>query len=264
MVILEEENLSSIFGHDTVFARFMNTLWSIICVGVLWVTFCLPIITIGASSAAAYYTMVHTVRGGKGNVTSNFIKGIKNNWKITFPISIVFFFIALLLAFDAIYLFNYGTEFSQTLSYITYGFIAIFIGIQGYIYPCCAQFDEKRFELFKLAFFMTFSHILNTIGVIILFVGALFAIYMAPWSVLIIPGLFCYLKSILISPVVKKFVLDDDEDEIEEEEEDTYVKPAGSMRDIATRRTASIEIENDEIENNEDNKDRIIEVDRDK
>lgn len=258
--------MSSIFGHDTAFARVMNTLWSIICVGVLWITFCLPIITIGASSAAAYYTMVHCVRGGKGSVTKDFIKGLKDNWKVTFPFSIIFLFIALLLAFDSIYLYSYGTELTQTMSYITYGFVAIFIGLQGYIYPCCAQFDEKRFEIFKLAFFMTFSHLLNTIGVIVLFVGAILAIYLAPWSVLIIPGLFCYLKSILISSVVKKFVVDDGEEDEDEEEE--LIKPAGTMSDIAKRRTANIPFGKDKpFEDDgaihEDNEDKVIEVDRD-
>ena len=49
------------FRFDGAFGCFMNLLFDILYVGILWVVFSIPLITAGASSAAAYYTMAKCV-----------------------------------------------------------------------------------------------------------------------------------------------------------------------------------------------------------
>ena len=52
----------NIFGMDGKLYKFLDKFWHMVWIGVLWIVCSLPIITIGASSAAAYYAMVKSVR----------------------------------------------------------------------------------------------------------------------------------------------------------------------------------------------------------
>lgn len=235
----------------------LEMVFNIFCIGVLWVAFSIPIVTFGASSAAAYYTMVHCVFDKEGKVAETFIKGIKDNIRITLGFSVLLVIVALVLVYDAIFLSAYGTDFSNNLTYITYVFTAIFIGIAGYLFPCCAQFEETRFALFRLAFYMTFSRIFNTIGLIIVFLVSLATIYLVPLSIVIVPGIFCLLTSLIVAPVIRSFILEEEDDEVE------AIKATPTMRQIASLRGASIanedEPKEDESKQDKEAVDKIIE-----
>ena len=48
--------MNNIFGQESKFFKVMNTLGSIIGVSIMWLICCIPIVTIGASTIALYYT----------------------------------------------------------------------------------------------------------------------------------------------------------------------------------------------------------------
>lgn len=58
--------MNKIFGHDTFFFRFMNQAGNVIIASLLWLVGCLPVVTIGTSTIALYYTTVKSVRRGRG------------------------------------------------------------------------------------------------------------------------------------------------------------------------------------------------------
>lgn len=211
--------MKNIFSLDSSFANFMNTLAGIIWVGVLWLVCSLPLITLGAASCAAYNVTVNVVRHGRNYVTSSFFEAFKENWKVSLPVQIIALTLFLLLGFDCIYLYGYGTEFSQMLTYIIYAFSILFFVIMFYLYPTMQRFDESRIELFKIAFYMTFRHILSSIALLLIFIIAILAVYFMPWSILIIPGIWWYLQSFIIERILRKFSTTEDDDETEEDEE---------------------------------------------
>lgn len=69
------------FGVDSSFYKFMQRLWDIIQVNFFWVIFSIPIITIGASTAAAFNVCLHMVDDEEGYIAKEFLKGFKENWK---------------------------------------------------------------------------------------------------------------------------------------------------------------------------------------
>lgn len=213
--------MNKLFGLDTPFANFMTTLANIIWTGMLWLVCSLPLFTIGASSAAAYRVTVQVVRGKKSYVTREFFSAFKENFKITLPMQMLALVLFTWLMFDCIYLFGYGTDFSYTLSLILYVFLFVLFAVLFYLYPCVQKFDESRLELFKLAFYMTFRYIFTTLGLLLLFVAALLAVYLMPWSILVVPGVWWYLQSFLIERIIRKFLKNPNEDENDTEEEDS-------------------------------------------
>ena len=210
------DKYNRLFGADTLFARFMNKLWDIIFTGLLWLVCSVPIITMGASSAAAYQCVIKVVRGKNSGTASLFFQVFKENLKQTIILKIFGTLFAAWLLFDIIYLYGYGTDFSKTLSIILYIVLAVYVMIVAYLYPLISRFDETRFTLFKLSFYLTFRYILLSIGTLIIFAVCVYGVYLMPWTIFLMPGFYQYLKSFPVKKAIGMMAGDSPEDEEEE------------------------------------------------
>ena len=214
------DKYNRLFSADTVFARFMNKLWDIILTGLLWLLCSLPVITLGASSAAAYQCVIKIVRGKNSGVIQLFFQVFKDNLKQTIILKIFGTLFVAWLLFDIIYLYGYGTDFSKTLSIILYIVMAVYIMIVSYLYPLISRFDETRFTLFKLSFYLTFRYIILSLGTLIIFGAFLYAVYLMPWTIFLMPGFYQYLKSFPVKKAIGMMVGDK-----QEEDEEPAISP---------------------------------------
>ena len=57
------------FNYDSPFWSFMSRIADLVIVNILWLVFCIPVFTIGASTAAMYRVTLNLVRG-EGTVSS--------------------------------------------------------------------------------------------------------------------------------------------------------------------------------------------------
>ena len=64
--------MGQLFSTDGIVYRFMTTTGNIILATILWIIGCIPVVTIGTSTAALYYTVVKSVRKDVGYVHSEF------------------------------------------------------------------------------------------------------------------------------------------------------------------------------------------------
>ena len=72
----------NIFSSDGWFSRFFGTLGDIIIVNILFILCSIPIVTMGASMSAMYFTLLKKQRTGEnGGVVKLFFKGFKDNFK---------------------------------------------------------------------------------------------------------------------------------------------------------------------------------------
>lgn len=69
------------FSVDSPLYRFFNCLWDIIQLNFFWLLCCIPIVTIGASTAAAFHVCMKMVDDEEGYISKEFFKGFKENWK---------------------------------------------------------------------------------------------------------------------------------------------------------------------------------------
>lgn len=262
--------MKNIFRMDSPFAGLMNLLASVLFVGLLWLICSIPVITFGAASCAAYDTTVNVIRKRRGYVASYFFDSFKDNFLISLKVQIVAIVILGILGFDSIYLYGYGTDFSVTLSYILYGIIALFLLIITYIYPVMQRFDESFFELFKLSFYITFRYIFTSVSIVIMLAIMSLCIYLMPWSIVVIPGLWIFIKSIIIERIIRKFstVLVEEEETFEEEPDNRNKKSAKTRKGSNRKGESLISIEpgensrrktrQDKTESDEDDVDKIV------
>lgn len=199
----KDRRLKDFFGLDGPFSSFMNTLGNIIWIGLLWLAASIPLVTMGCSAMGASRA-AEKARKNQGYITKEFFAGFTGDWKTALPVQAANLIFFAWLIFDCIYLYGYGTEYAQVISYVLYGILFFALGLNCYYYPCLRMFEGNFFEIFKISFYMTFRHLLTTIALVGLIAAALLAVYLMPWSVIVVPGLWWYAGDILIKRAIQK------------------------------------------------------------
>ena len=129
----------------------MQRLWDILQVNFFWVICSIPIVTIGASTAAAFKVCLHMVDDEEGYIAKEFFKGFKENWKQGTVLGLVSL-IAVYAVYLDIQLFN-AVEDNPMIFLIA----AILSGILFaicllYAFPLMARYQNTLWKIFRNSF----------------------------------------------------------------------------------------------------------------
>ncbi|MGN0688884.1 MAG: YesL family protein [Oscillospiraceae bacterium] len=94
------------------FEVFGRKFWNIMLLNFIYVLFCIPIFTIGPATAAAFKVLKNYSIEKNAFVWSDFWKSFKNDFKVSFPLGIIYF-IALTGAATGIYIYSESMAESQ-------------------------------------------------------------------------------------------------------------------------------------------------------
>ena len=94
-------------------------------------------------------------------------------------------------------------------------FLAVSIGI--YLWPLLSRFEKKNSELIKTAFIVSFRYLPLTLGLVFLLAVSIIGVYLMPWAVLVIPGVYIYIISFPVEWILKKMMPVPEEGSIEAE-----------------------------------------------
>ncbi len=200
------------FRSDTLFSRFMNVACDILFTGLLWLLCCIPVVTIGASSTAAYYTISKVVRHRTGYVRKEFFRSFKANFKQSTQMGLVFTLCAAVIAVDIWYLWTNDNKLNSALFMIMLLISFIVMSLITYYFPLLSRFDKPNLEMMKLAGVVAFHYLPITIGIIVVFLIAVIGVYLMPWAILVIPGIYLYFLSYPMEHILKKLMPPVEED----------------------------------------------------
>lgn len=203
---MDDKIASKIFSNDSKFARFMNTLADVLYIGILWLICSIPIITAGASATAAYYAMAKCVRHSEGKPTKEFFHSFRANFRQTVGMSILFVLIALGLAADMIYLWGNENPTNDAIFIVLVLIAFVFAALVAYIFPVLSRFDKRNLELIKTALFLCFKYLPITIGILVVFFVACIGVYLMPWAILVIPGVYLYALTFPMEWILRKLM----------------------------------------------------------
>lgn len=187
---------------------FLNRIADIVILSALWCIYSIPIITVGASTAALYHTTVKVIRQDRGYVFQTFHKSFRENFKSTVFSSIVYI-ILLGASGTGCYIFWDATETILENSYFFFSLISVALIslIMLHTYICIGRFHLKRNELITVVFRMTSGHLLMNILILCMLIAAIELLFAYPPLILfIIPSGLFYLISLLEEPAFKKHI----------------------------------------------------------
>ena len=209
--------MSSFFRFDGPLVNALNKAGNIILASILWLLGCLPVLTIGASTAALYYCVVKSIRAERGYVAAEFWNAYKHCLKKGIVFTAVYLVLFLLLWLDYQYVGQKATMQNLLLQGV-YGLLALFLlEIALYLFPMLSRFALPVKQLGKMALVSVFKYLPYTLGCnLIIFVLVFAAGYLPLLALFCFAGVGCFAVSFLIEPVLLAFMPEPENSEEEQ------------------------------------------------
>lgn len=147
---------------DGKFYQFLETFWNILKLNFMWLLFSLPVITIGASTIAAFSVTLKMVEKRDANVIGQFVQAFKENWKQGIPMGLITIFVTY-----AVYL-NFALFHHADDHPLIFLLSAIFIGSAAlthftYAFALSARYHNSIYQTFRNSAAIAIKYFLRTL-----------------------------------------------------------------------------------------------------
>ena len=183
-----------------------------VILSVLWLVCCIPVITIGASSTALYYTVHKSIRGNRGYTTKNFFSAFKDNFKPATLSWMVALAVQIVLSLDA-YITWQVLQTGNNMGAFFYFFlilIAFSIGWVVYTFAYIARFENTVKITLKNAVLMELRHLPWSLLIIILFLLAIFLTWLIPILVFLMPASIVLMFDLILERIFRMYMSPED------------------------------------------------------
>lgn len=215
---------------DSPVIGFLNKAVDLILLNFLWIVCSLPVVTMGASTAAMYYVCIISIRQGDGYVLKRFFGAFKDNFLKATIVWIVLLAIGAVCLVDILFWERIGGAAGRIMKMVSGAFIIVWMLICEFIYPVMAKFEGNIKTIVKNSVAMAIGYLPYTLGAFaidIIFVTVnLKAVTANVVSVFIGFALVAYVKSFLFYRVFMNH-MDERFDDFEREKRLDEAKTSG-------------------------------------
>ena len=216
-----------VFDTDNLFWRFISRCVDFVGLGLFWLLLCFPIVTIGPSTAALYYTVVKAFRQKETATFRAFWRSFCGNLKKGCIASLICIPFALLFAHFYMVMDLYkGDGYAGAFLFIAYWTILIVpAGTVCWLYPLLASFETLLKGAFRTALILALRHLPSTFIIVQLHLQLIVFSMEQWWPVLFTPVLCTLLSSLFQERVFLKYVSEEEREILEgryPEDEDPY------------------------------------------
>lgn len=185
----------------------INKIADIFIVSVLWCLLCIPIVTIGASSAALYHSVVKSVREDHAYAARSFWDSFKENLKQSLPFTLISLLFSAAFA-GTIYYFYRNPAGMLSSFYIIFSLIGLLtvILVQIHAYSLIGRVHLTRKQLFSVVVRLTGRGLLRNLTLLCLFIFAVEAVRFYPPLIMGVPGITAFLISHIEEPRFRKYI----------------------------------------------------------
>lgn len=192
--------------YDNLFFTILGKIMEVLWVSILWILFSIPIVTIGASSTALYYTIHKVVFNNEAYIFKTFVNSFKSNFKdstVKWVLSVV---VISFLSVDILIVRGFA-ESGNTIAALIYPLLLILV----YVVMCvCAVFSySARFDdSIKASIYKSALIVANNLGwmifLLIILLMALYIIRFLVFFTILLPGAYCCLVHYVFEHIYKK------------------------------------------------------------
>ena len=158
------------FSYDSKFGQLFLKLSYGCCLNVMWLICCLPIVTIGASTTALYYTSFKIAKDEGSYITTMFFRSFKQNFKQATIIWLIMLVAGLVIVADAILLYRLRATSTGTIAVIwtlllacIFACMIVYAIVLAYIFPLLSIASNTTVNMFKNAFLIGTHYLFVTI-----------------------------------------------------------------------------------------------------
>ena len=184
---------------DNVVMRALGKIGDMICLNVMWLICCIPIITIGASTTALYTVMLRMVKNEEGYIFRGFLKAFKSNFKQSTLIWLILVLLGIVWTVDFRVAGFIPGMAGIILSAIFLALGFILLSVMIYIFPLTARYENGIKATFKNALILTVAKLPYTFLMVAIVVAAVFASLWSAFTLLFSLPLWLIIGGALIA-----------------------------------------------------------------
>lgn len=197
------------FEQESIFMKIMYKLNDLFLLNVLWIVTSLPIITIGASTAALYTVVLKMSRNEEAYISRSYFKAFRENFKQG-----TILWLIIMAAGGIIYLDLYitATGYMRGKDVLSVVFLLVsilYMLIVLYIFPVLARFEASVGKLIKIASYLSLRHIGYTLLILLItwipIVLVAVSLYFLPVNLIIAISGSAYLSALLFQRIFSKY-----------------------------------------------------------
>jgi uncharacterized membrane protein YesL len=208
--------MNKIFDSESPLMRVMSKIFDIGWLSLLYLLFCIPIVTFGAATTSLYYVSAKVLRHNRSYVWREFWSSFKENFAQSTIVWLIMAVLYLLLAWN-IQVMGFTDEATASNpyggylsgAYLALGVIITCVG--SYVFPLISRFRMKLTQILRFSLYCAFRHFLHTLVLLAILVLAGFGLYAAFFTqivliTLVVPGLAGFLYTFPMEHIMKKYM----------------------------------------------------------
>ena len=146
----------------------LSKIGDMFILNLIYVLSCIPVITIGASTTALYYTTLKMAENKESYVWRDYWKAFKMNLKQATAIWLVVFIGWAVIALDVLLAGGFGTQLGTVVA-VMMVIAAVFLGVLSlYVFPLLARFDNTVMRTMKNAVLIAIRHLPSTVLILLI------------------------------------------------------------------------------------------------
>lgn len=166
----------SFFSIESPLYKFMTSLLNVLKLNFCWLIACIPIITIGPATIAAFDVALKMVDDEEGYVGRQFLKAFKSNFKQGIPLGIITALCIYVIYLD-FEIFN-AVE-SNPIVFLIIGILSIYLFTLSliYAYPLVARYDNSIINSLRNSYKISMKYIGRTVFMLVIVSVEIFAFF---------------------------------------------------------------------------------------
>lgn len=209
-------------SYDSPFGQLMMKLCYSCYLNILWFICCIPIVTIGASTTALYYTSLKIVRGEDHALTRMFFRSFRENFRQSTVLWLLLLAIGLVLAGDGYIAYHLraastggpAVMWTLILALVIAAAVAYVI-VLLFVFPLVASVSNTNWAMLKNSFFIGTRYLFCTILVFAVHFAMFFAVVSIFTPLFILgEGVCALISAYLMDNVLRACSYDPEEDNV--------------------------------------------------
>lgn len=208
--------MESLFSIDGWLGKLGNYIFKALGIGLLWLIGSAFIMTVGASTTAAYYTCLKYADGENSGMVQTFWKSYKENFWQSIPLSLIW----CALVVSLVYFYSHRTSFNQfgtgvTSLYMIISLIVFCVFLN--VFPILSKFNLKTFQLIKMSIVFCYVGVVTVVKTLLLLIISGVISIMIPGYICMAVGVFFLVTATFYHKVFSRLLEDscDDPEKVE-------------------------------------------------
>ena len=220
--------MNRIFGIDSPLMKALMKIGDLLCLSILWLAFSLPIVTIGASSAALYAAVHHCLRRQEAGLWKNFWNAFRENFVRSTLAWLIELAVLALFALDAA-VFRSIRISGGAMGKLYWAALlleAVALTWTAYVAAYAARVNGSVRDVLRFGLVLLRLHPIKALGVMLPILAGLALCLMVPFTVLFAPATVCWACSYSLEQVFRLHMQPEDLEK--EAEQDAIDQQSGS------------------------------------